>query len=200
VSRAGGVGVEPPSPGLQKRHVLRSQLQLPSSRRPLRPGGDFSSRSARWPPVTSCEAPGPARIAPLCGSSQAAPGFPECPEEDSNLLVPTWRAGRAAATKKTAPWPPSARTVGVVTAVRYVSVAPDDGLREAYAGMRRRRRDVSTTCCCASLYNGSSFARYALAGMYCVSACFTVSAPRTTKGGPVFPGRPRPEPYVARAS
>jgi hypothetical protein len=73
--------------GRERAKSFRShvpQLQLPPSRRPLRPGGDFSSRSVRWPPVASREVPGPARIAPLCGSSQAAPGFPECPEEDSN--------------------------------------------------------------------------------------------------------------------
>jgi hypothetical protein len=34
------------------------------------------------------EAPGPARIAPLCESSQAAPGFPGLPGEDSNLPIP----------------------------------------------------------------------------------------------------------------
>lgn len=63
-------------------------------------------RPSRWGllfplgPVTTgrlCEAPGPARIAPLCESSQAAPGFPECPEKDSNLLIPTWRASTISA-------------------------------------------------------------------------------------------------------
>jgi hypothetical protein len=155
--------------GRERAKSFRShvpQLQLPPSRRPLRPGGDFSSRSVRWPPVASREVPGPARIAPLCGSSQAAPGFPECPEEDSNPLAPTWRAGRAAGHEEGRPaGPPSARTLDVVTSA-VTSVRPRmssrgkrmpaclaEGvmyLRHAaarrYTTLRRSRGDASPVC------------------------------------------------------
>src|SRR5690348_9558831 len=78
-------------PGAVHRRAQRPPRELGVDA--LSPAGDLSFRSARWPPVASPEVPGPARIAPLCGSSQAAPGFPECPEEDSDLLTPTGRAG-----------------------------------------------------------------------------------------------------------
>lgn len=151
------------------------QLQLPSSRRPVRPGGDFSSRSVRWPPVASDEAPGPARIAPLCGSSQAAPGFPECPEEDSNPLAPTWRAGRAAGHEKGRPaGPPSTRMLVVARS----SLRQCDLGARAEGSVRRHaspKACVSTACGCTSIHNASSCTRRCLAGMYSVSICFTIA-------------------------
>jgi hypothetical protein len=72
---------------------------------------------------------------------------------------------------------------------RYVSAAPNSGLREAYVGMLRRRRDVSTACGCTSLHNASSFARRCLAGMCLISSGFTVGL-QNDEGRPGIPGSP----------
>jgi hypothetical protein len=54
------------------------QLRLPSSRQSLVPAG-MSAPTRSGDTGRLVEAPGPARIAPLCESSQAAPGFPGLP-------------------------------------------------------------------------------------------------------------------------
>ena len=148
------------------------------------PAGDLPSRSARWPPVASPEVPGPARIAPLCGSSQAAPGFPECPEEDSDLLTPTWRAGRAAGHKKGRPaGPPSARTSGD----RHDAIT---SIESRALSRGRRKRHADARCDTTLQLRGA-------ASPICNSnldISYMSGVSLTTEGDPVLLGRPRQEP------
>jgi hypothetical protein len=76
---------------------------LPSRRACLLPLGPVTTGRLN-------EAPGPARIAPLCESSQAAPGFPGLPREDSNLPIPPGGPAREAHEKGRPAGPPPIRT------------------------------------------------------------------------------------------
>jgi hypothetical protein len=75
------------------------------------------------------EAPGPARIAPLCESSQAAPGFPGLPRRGFEPPHPTWRACPAAHEKGRPVGPPPTLTTCVPG--RSIKVATTDESRAA---------------------------------------------------------------------